>query len=174
MTAQIPPVATAITLQLGAIAERWPTPRVRRLHVPQRDTAPGEHDAEFCAIELADGAFGLSYVLLGNTLQALLAAHGSAADAPLAGADPMALARGLAGGSEVERAIALGCAAEHAPRLVYTDGPGAPDADRPTPIGVSCRLCQRTSCAARSAPPIGRDVLPDDYRRTIAPFGFSD
>lgn len=74
----------------------------------------------------------------------------------------------------VERAIALGCSADHAHRLVYADGPGAPDQSRATPIGVSCRLCQRTSCAARSAPPIGRDVLPDEYRRTSAPFGFSD
>ena len=74
----------------------------------------------------------------------------------------------------VGRAIALGCAAEHAPRLVYAQGPDAPDPDRPTPIGVSCRLCQRTSCTARSAPPIGQDVLPDEYRRTTAPFGFSD
>jgi hypothetical protein len=106
MTAQIPPVATAITLQLGAIAERWPTPRVRRLHVPQRGAAPGEHDAEFCAIELDDGAFGLSYVLLGDTLDALLAAHGAGA-LPLAGADPMAMAWRLVDGNAVERALAL-------------------------------------------------------------------
>lgn len=81
---------------------------------------------------------------------------------------------GAHGSQRVERAIALGCAAEHAHRLIYADGPDAPDSARPTPIGVSCRLCQRTGCAARSAPPIGRDVLPDEYRRTMAPFGFSD
>jgi hypothetical protein len=27
---------------------------------------------------------------------------------------------------------------------------------------------------ARSAPPIGRDMATDDYRRTRAPFGFAD
>jgi predicted transcriptional regulator len=43
-----------------------------------------------------------------------------------------------------------------------------------TPIGVTCTLCQRTQCPARSAPPIGRQVLPDDYRRASVPFGFSD
>jgi len=107
MTFTASPIATDILPQLDTIAQRWPSARVKRLHVPRRPPDAGEHDAEFCAIELADGGFGLSYVLLGNTLQALLAAHGSAADAPLAGADPMALARGLAGGSEVERAIAL-------------------------------------------------------------------
>lgn len=101
------PVASAVLQQLADIAHRHPCPRVRRLHVPQRSPDAGAHDAEFCAIELDDGAFGLSYVLLGDTLQALLAAHGSAGDAPLAGADPMALAQRLTDGSAVERAIAL-------------------------------------------------------------------
>ena len=81
---------------------------------------------------------------------------------------------GAFGAPRVERAIALGCAAEHAHRLVYTqDRPGfGPEAA--TPIGVTCRLCHRTECTARSAPPIGRAILPDDIRRTSAPFGFSD
>jgi predicted transcriptional regulator/transcriptional regulator with XRE-family HTH domain len=73
----------------------------------------------------------------------------------------------------VERAIALGCAAEYAGRLIYTqDQPNG--AEAATPIGVTCRLCHRTECTARSAPPIGRQILPDDIRRTSAPFGFSD
>jgi len=77
------------------------------------------------------------------------------------------------GKPKVERAIALGCAAEHAGRLVYAQGQ-PPDAQVATPIGVTCRLCHRTECTARSAPPIGRSILPDDIRRTSAPFGFSD
>lgn len=78
---------------------------------------------------------------------------------------------GSFGSPRVERAIALGCAAEHAGKLVYTkDLP--PEAA--TPIGVTCRLCHRTECTARSAPPIGRQILPDDIRRTSLPFGFSD
>ncbi|CAN5308186.1 helix-turn-helix transcriptional regulator [soil metagenome] len=75
------------------------------------------------------------------------------------------------GATRVQRAIALGCAAEHAGKLIYAQ-------DRPveqaTPIGITCRLCHRTECTARSAPPIGRQILPDDIRRTTAPFGFSD
>jgi predicted transcriptional regulator/transcriptional regulator with XRE-family HTH domain len=78
------------------------------------------------------------------------------------------------GRPRVERAIALGCAAEHADRLIYTQDNPALSPDAATPIGVTCRLCQRTECAARSAPPIGRQILPDDIRRTSAPFGFSD
>jgi predicted transcriptional regulator len=75
------------------------------------------------------------------------------------------------GKARVERAIALGCAAEHADRLIYAQGQAAEAA---TPIGVTCRLCHRAECTARSAPPIGRSILPDDIRRTSAPFGFSD
>lgn len=100
------PVADALARQLHEIATRWPTPRVRRLHLPRREAMPTEHDAEFCALELEDGSFGLSYVLLGHTLHGLLAAHGGL-DEPLAGADPMQLAQGLRAGQAVERALAL-------------------------------------------------------------------
>lgn len=76
------------------------------------------------------------------------------------------------GTPRVERAIALGCAAEHADRLIYAQGQPGPESA--TPIGVTCRICHRTECTARSAPPIGRQILSDDIRRTSAPFGFSD
>jgi uncharacterized protein len=103
-----PSIASDILSQLATIAEQRPAPRVRRLHVPRRPDTSGEHDAEFCAIELEDGSFGLSYVLLGNTLNALLQAHASSQqNEPLGGADPVALARKLASGSPVERALAL-------------------------------------------------------------------
>ncbi|TNF57696.1 MAG: hypothetical protein EP308_01840 [Burkholderiales bacterium] len=106
MTASTSPVAQALLHQIDDIASRWPAPRVRRLHLPKHEVQPGEHDAEFCALELEDGAFGLSYVLLGNSLAGLLASHGGLAE-PLAGADPLQLARRLVGGSPVERALAL-------------------------------------------------------------------
>lgn len=78
------------------------------------------------------------------------------------------------GRPRVERAVALGCAEEHAGKLVYTQEQAAYTAEQATPIGVTCRLCHRTECTARSAPPIGRQILADDIRRTSAPFGFSD
>ena len=74
------------------------------------------------------------------------------------------------GAPRVMRAIALACAAEHASELVYAES-GDPVA---TPIGVTCRLCNRAACQARALPPIGRDVLPDDYRRSLAPFEFAE
>lgn len=107
----LPPVAHALLQQLGTIAQQHASPRVRCLHLPghawRPESAAGEHDAAFCAIELDDGAFGLSYVMLGDTLRGLLMAHGSARTAPLAGADPLVLAARLHDGSAVERAIAL-------------------------------------------------------------------
>ncbi|MDE2562324.1 MAG: DUF2083 domain-containing protein [Sphingomonadales bacterium] len=71
------------------------------------------------------------------------------------------------------RAVALACAAEHAPKLVYAAGQEPRDAEA-TPIGVTCRLCHRSACTARSAPPIGREILPDDYRRAAEPFAFAE
>ena len=79
-----------------------------------------------------------------------------------------------AAGRPYEGAIALGCAAEHAHQLIYTRGQTETGPENATPIGVTCRLCHRPQCAARSAPPIGRQVLLDDFRRPSAPFGFSD
>ena len=73
----------------------------------------------------------------------------------------------------VERAVALACAAEHAPKLAYTAGID-PRRVAATPIGVSCRLCHRPACAARALPPIGRAILADDYRRGAVPFGFAE
>jgi predicted transcriptional regulator/transcriptional regulator with XRE-family HTH domain len=70
----------------------------------------------------------------------------------------------------VMRAIALACAAEHAKDLVYAETSD----EAGTPIGLTCRLCNRAECHARALPPIGRDVLPDDYRRSFAPFEFAE
>lgn len=71
------------------------------------------------------------------------------------------------------RAIALACAAEHAPQLAYAAGVDLPSAPA-TPIGIACRLCNRSACRARAAPPIGREILPDDYRRGAEPFTFAE
>lgn len=80
---------------------------------------------------------------------------------------------GSFGRPRVERAIALACAAEHAPRLIYAAGLD-PRRATATPIGITCRLCHRTACEARSVPPIGRQITGDDFRRDAAPFGFAE
>lgn len=73
--------------------------------------------------------------------------------------------------ARVTRAVALVCEAHYAERMIYSDRDSGPVY---TPIGISCRLCHRPTCTSRSEPPIGRSILADGYRRTEAPFGFSD
>lgn len=77
------------------------------------------------------------------------------------------------GRPQIERAVALCCASQHAHKLVYTKDTDI-SAVQPTPIGVTCRLCHRADCMARAEPPIGRSILSDDYRRPSAPFGLAD
>ncbi|MCB2024615.1 MAG: DUF364 domain-containing protein [Burkholderiaceae bacterium] len=102
-----PPVTQAVLRQLEAVARRLPAPRVARLHLPPRqaEACVGGVETEFCALELEDGAFGLAFVLLGDTLDRLLQRHGGAA--PLAGADTLQLAQGLAERDEAARALGL-------------------------------------------------------------------
>lgn len=80
---------------------------------------------------------------------------------------------GAHGAQKIERAIALGCSQENAGRLIYSQDKSL-SPDRATPVGVSCKLCHRIDCIARSEPPIGRQILADDYRRSSAPFGLAD
>jgi hypothetical protein len=67
--------ATDYLAQLEAFAARGPLPRIRALHLPP---AGGGADGkgEFCALELDDGSLGLSYVLLGDTLDRLRGRRG--------------------------------------------------------------------------------------------------
>lgn len=81
---------------------------------------------------------------------------------------------GQYGAPLVERVVALGTAASEAHRLIYTRGEGAPDPERPTPIGPTCRLCDRTQCPARAHPPLGRALLPDDSYRGATPWSFAE
>ena len=64
-------------------------------------------------------------------------------------------------------AIGLGCEVQHAGHLVYSDGLDLKG--RFEPIGISCRICERSNCHQRSVPPLegrltvnpnARDVLP--------------
>lgn len=77
------------------------------------------------------------------------------------------------GGSPVPQAVAIACAAEQAPRLCYAQGTDPAKAET-TPIGVTCRLCPRAACPARSAPPIGREILTEEQRRGTAPYVFAE
>jgi predicted transcriptional regulator len=68
-------------------------------------------------------------------------------------------------------AIGLGCELKYAPRLVYSAGLNLDKAE-PVPIGVNCRLCERTNCGQRAEPPLTRPLVLDETIRGVSPFRF--
>jgi len=87
-----------LVARIAAIA---PLPEVGALHLPA-PAASGSRDGEFCGLELADGSIGLSYLLLGDTLQRLLAAQPGAS---LTGMPALTLARWYADADPVRRTL---------------------------------------------------------------------
>lgn len=72
----------------------------------------------------------------------------------------------------VEHVVVVGCASEDAEKLVYARGADSRNAAA-TPVGVTCRLCERPDCAARAHPPLRRRLIVDEHRRLAAPFAFA-
>lgn len=97
--------ADELVAQLEAFAEAGPVPRVRAIHLPPK---PAEDDCrgEFFALELEDGAIGLSYVLLDRTLEQL---SGGIRYDPR-GADALEVARAYANKQGVERTLGFAAA----------------------------------------------------------------
>lgn len=52
-------------------------------------------------------------------------------------------------------AIGLGCDVEYADRLVYSQGVALDDPDTVVPIGVGCKVCERSGCPQRAFPQVG-------------------
>ncbi len=67
-------------------------------------------------------------------------------------------------------AIALGCEVKYAGQLVYADDLDTTNAAAFEPIGVSCRICERTDCHQRSVPPVEKALTIDPNRREILPY----
>lgn len=112
MTTAATPIAQELLAQLETIAAQHPPPRIVQLHVPRDPSAePSKaRDAAFCAIELDDGSFGLSYLLLGDTVRELVGSGKSRTSAlPLLGLCPLELAQRFATHDGLDRALALAC-----------------------------------------------------------------
>lgn len=69
-------------------------------------------------------------------------------------------------------AISLGCEISHASQLVYADGLDLSGTEAATPIGVTCRVCERMNCASRAFPPMTRPLTIDASRKGFSPFEF--
>ena len=65
-------------------------------------------------------------------------------------------------------AIGLGCEVRHADAMVQSDGMDLTTGFEP--IGISCRICERTNCHQRAVPPLERRLTVDPDRRGILPY----
>jgi XRE family transcriptional regulator, fatty acid utilization regulator len=68
-------------------------------------------------------------------------------------------------------ALGIGCEIAYAQDVVYADGLDLRNGPV-TQIGVNCRLCERSDCLQRAAPPIDRPLVVDPERRDFVPFRF--
>ncbi|HEX9080659.1 MAG TPA: short-chain fatty acyl-CoA regulator family protein, partial [Holophagaceae bacterium] len=68
-------------------------------------------------------------------------------------------------GQHATQALGLGCDMGHAKDLVYADSVRLDQP--PVPIGVTCRLCERTDCEQRAFPPLQQPLkVEENLRRT--------
>lgn len=70
-------------------------------------------------------------------------------------------------------AVGLGCDIDDAPQLVYADGIDLENRAAATPIGISCRLCERLDCSQRAFPPLNHRLIVDENLRGHAPYRFA-
>ncbi len=66
------------------------------------------------------------------------------------------------------QAIGLGCRVEHAHELVYSDGIDLTANATATPVGVTCRVCERPDCAQRAFPSLRQALHIDENVRRLS------
>lgn len=66
--------------------------------------------------------------------------------------------------------VGIGCDVEEARRLVYADGIDLENLSAAVPIGVSCRVCERTNCQARAFPSLQFPLRIDEHVRGVSFF----
>ncbi|MEG0922957.1 MAG: short-chain fatty acyl-CoA regulator family protein [Comamonas sp.] len=67
--------------------------------------------------------------------------------------------------------IGLGCDVQHAARLVYSDGMDLRKLDTATPIGMGCKVCERSACPQRAFPFVGKPLLVNENESGPVPYG---
>ena len=65
-------------------------------------------------------------------------------------------------------AIGLGCRAEFAHELVYADGLDVANPHAAVPVGITCRLCERSECAQRAFPALQQRMNIDENTRALS------
>lgn len=77
---------------------------------------------------------------------------------------------GAHGSAAAMYSVGIGCDISHAHRLVYSDGMDLANPALAVPIGITCRLCERTDCAARAVPSVHHPLRIDENVRGISFF----
>jgi len=78
--------------------------------------------------------------------------------------------RGPFGPRVSQLAIGLGCPVGQARELIYADGVNLDDPQAMNPIGVSCRICERTNCVDRAMPALHHKLKIDENRRGVSAY----
>ena len=78
--------------------------------------------------------------------------------------------RGPFGPRVSQLAIGLGCSVAQAGAIVYADGMKLDDPQAMNPIGVSCRICERTDCVDRAMPALHHKLALDENRRGVSAY----
>ncbi|WP_330250287.1 short-chain fatty acyl-CoA regulator family protein [Nocardia sp. NBC_00565] len=71
-------------------------------------------------------------------------------------------------------AIGLGCDLTYAHKLVYSHGLPIDDPSTAVPIGPGCKVCERTNCAQRAFPQLGRPIRVDENSALNIPYTPTD
>lgn len=67
-------------------------------------------------------------------------------------------------------AIGMGCEIGYARELVYADGVDLTSAEAVVPVGVTCRLCERSDCAQRAFPALQHPLRVNENVRGVSFF----
>ena len=71
---------------------------------------------------------------------------------------------------EIGERLPQGCDVAEAGRLVYADGVDLENLQAAVPIGISCRVCERTDCRARAFPSLHQPLAVDENVRGVSFF----
>ena len=66
--------------------------------------------------------------------------------------------------------IGLGCDVQHASRLVYSAGMDLKGLSAATPIGMGCKVCERSACPQRAFPFVGKPLLVNENAQGFVPY----
>jgi len=64
--------------------------------------------------------------------------------------------------------VGLGCEVRHARQLVYAEGVDLDTREAAVPVGITCRLCERTECEQRAFPPLQHPLAIDENVRGVS------